>query len=128
MKRLTTLLATALVATAGILDTSTTAEAADCRSGYFCVWTHAHFDGMKIEHSGDDSWWEGDMFKQDSSWANHGVERPGRAGPREGVRGPQAPGPGDALSGPRPGGRLQRRRQRPGRLPHLVDGLLRPPG
>ncbi|MFF0560846.1 peptidase inhibitor family I36 protein [Streptomyces sp. NPDC020472] len=77
MKRLTTLLATVLISTAGVLATSAAAEAADCRSGYFCVWTDANFDGLKIEHSGDDSWWEGDMFKQDSSWANHGVSGPG---------------------------------------------------
>ncbi|OIV36359.1 hypothetical protein BIV57_16670 [Mangrovactinospora gilvigrisea] len=48
-----------------------------CRSGDFCVWTDANFQGMKIEHSGDDHWWEGDMFHQDSSWANHGISGPG---------------------------------------------------
>ncbi|MFD9633814.1 hypothetical protein [Streptomyces violascens] len=26
---------------------------------------------------GDDHWWEGDMFKHDSSWANHGISGPG---------------------------------------------------
>ncbi|MFD6974363.1 peptidase inhibitor family I36 protein [Streptomyces sp. NPDC059979] len=77
MKRLATLLTAAAISAGALLTTSAAAEAADCRSGYFCVWTHANFDGMKIEHSGDDRWWEGDMFKQDSSWANHGVSGPG---------------------------------------------------
>ncbi|MDI3405847.1 peptidase inhibitor family I36 protein [Streptomyces cavernicola] len=79
MKRFTTLLATAVLSAAGMLATSAAAEAADCRSGFFCVWTDTDFNGMKIEHSGDDHWWEGDMFKEDSSWANHGVSGPGVA-------------------------------------------------
>ncbi|MEU8953684.1 peptidase inhibitor family I36 protein [Streptomyces sp. NPDC048518] len=77
MKRLTVLLATAVLSTAAVLATAAASQAADCRRGYFCVWTHANFDGMKIEHSGDDRWWEGDMSNQDSSWANHGVSGPG---------------------------------------------------
>ncbi|MCD9145026.1 peptidase inhibitor family I36 protein [Streptomyces albireticuli] len=77
MKRFTAALAATLISTGALLATSATVEAADCRSGYFCVWTNANFDGMKIEHSGDDHWWEGDMFKHDSSWANHGVSGPG---------------------------------------------------
>ncbi|MFF7726963.1 peptidase inhibitor family I36 protein [Streptomyces sp. NPDC008001] len=77
MKRLTALLAAALIATGAGLATSGSAQAASCRSGFFCVWTDANFQGMKIEHSGDDHWWEGDMFKHDSSWANHGVSGPG---------------------------------------------------
>ncbi|MEV5380973.1 MULTISPECIES: peptidase inhibitor family I36 protein [Streptomyces] len=77
MKRLTALLAAALISTGAVLTTSADAQAAQCRSGYFCVWTHANFDGMKIEHSGDDHWWEGNMNNQDSSWANHGVSGPG---------------------------------------------------
>ncbi|MCF3106673.1 peptidase inhibitor family I36 protein [Streptomyces roseoverticillatus] len=77
MKRLTALLAAALISTGAVLATSAEAQAAQCRSGYFCVWTHANFDGMKIEHSGDDHWWEGNMNNQDSSWANHGVSGPG---------------------------------------------------
>ncbi|MFJ8014935.1 peptidase inhibitor family I36 protein [Streptomyces sp. NPDC096339] len=79
MKRFTTLLATVVVSVSAILATSAAAEAADCRSGYFCVWTDANFDGLKIEHSGDDRWWEGDMSDLDSSWANHGVSGPGVA-------------------------------------------------
>lgn len=77
MKRITALLAAALISTGAVLATSATAHAAPCRSGYFCVWTNANFDGMKIEHSGDDRWWEGNMNNQDSSWANHGVSGPG---------------------------------------------------
>ncbi|MFC8917627.1 peptidase inhibitor family I36 protein [Streptomyces sp. NPDC057116] len=77
MKRLITLLAATALALGATVGTSATAQAASCRSGYFCVWTHADFDGMKIEHSGDDRWWEGDMVDQDSSWANHGVSGPG---------------------------------------------------
>ncbi|WP_030295879.1 peptidase inhibitor family I36 protein [Streptomyces katrae] len=77
MKRLTVLLATAVLSTAALLATAAASQAADCRRGYFCVWTHANFDGMKIEHSGDDHWWEGNMNNQDSSWANHGVSGPG---------------------------------------------------
>lgn len=77
MKRFTTLLAASVISTSAILATAAASEAADCRSGYFCVWTHANFDGMKIEHSGDDRWWEGNMSNQDSSWANHGVSGPG---------------------------------------------------
>ncbi|WLQ37600.1 peptidase inhibitor family I36 protein [Streptomyces castrisilvae] len=77
MKRLLTLLAALVVSVTGLLATSASAEAASCRSGYFCVWTDANFNGMKIEHSGDDHWWEGDMSNQDSSWANHGVSGPG---------------------------------------------------
>lgn len=77
MKRLTTALAAALLSAGTVLGGSATAEAADCRSGYFCVWTDANFDGLKIEHSGDDHWWEGDMSNYDSSWANHGISGPG---------------------------------------------------
>ncbi|WP_312846049.1 peptidase inhibitor family I36 protein [Streptomyces sp. WAC05374] len=77
MKRLITLLATTALALGATVSTSATAQAASCRSGYFCVWTHAGFDGMKIEHGGDGRWWEGDMVDQDSSWANHGVSGPG---------------------------------------------------
>lgn len=77
MKRLTVLLATAVISTAAVLANAAASQAADCRRGYFCVWTNANFDGMKIEHSGDDRWWEGDMSNQDSSWANHGVSGPG---------------------------------------------------
>lgn len=77
MNRFATLLAAGLLSAGAVLATSATAGAADCRSGYFCVWTDANFDGMKIEHSGDDRWWEGDMSDQDSSWANHGVSGPG---------------------------------------------------
>jgi hypothetical protein len=78
MKRFTALLAATLISVGGVLVTSSTAQAsAPCRSGYFCVWTDANFSGMKIEHSGDDHWWEGDMFKHDSSWANHGISGPG---------------------------------------------------
>ncbi|MGG7570366.1 peptidase inhibitor family I36 protein [Streptomyces sirii] len=77
MKRLTALFTAALISTGTVLATSANAEAAPCRRGYFCVWTHANFDGMKIEHSGDDHWWEGNMNNQDSSWANHGVSGPG---------------------------------------------------
>ncbi|GAA2271844.1 hypothetical protein GCM10010145_53950 [Streptomyces ruber] len=77
MNRFTTLIAAGLLSAGALLATSATAESADCRSGYFCVWTDANFDGMKIEHSGDDRWWEGDMSNEDSSWANHGVSGPG---------------------------------------------------
>ncbi|WP_412074698.1 peptidase inhibitor family I36 protein [Streptomyces xanthophaeus] len=77
MKRFTTLLAATVISTGAILASSATSEAADCRRGYFCVWTEANFDGMKIEHSGDDRWWEGNMSNQDSSWVNHGVSGPG---------------------------------------------------
>ena len=76
MRRFTALLAATLISTGTVLATSTTAQAAPCRSGYFCVWTDANFEGMKIEHGGDDHWWEGDMFKHDSSWANHGISGP----------------------------------------------------
>ncbi|WP_058043779.1 peptidase inhibitor family I36 protein [Streptomyces roseifaciens] len=77
MKRLTALLAAALISTGAVTATASSASAAECRRGYFCVWTHANFDGMKIDHSGDDRWWEGNMSNQDSSWANHGVSGPG---------------------------------------------------
>lgn len=77
MNRLTALLAAALISAGAVVATSAAAEAAPCRSGYFCVWTDANFDGLKIEHSGDDRWWEGDMYHYDSSWANHGVSGPG---------------------------------------------------
>ncbi|MBY8840401.1 peptidase inhibitor family I36 protein [Streptomyces sp. SP2-10] len=78
MKRLTTLLTATLITAGAVFTTSSaTAQAAECRSGYFCVWTDVNFDGLKIEHSGDDHWWEGDMFKHDSSWANHGLSGPG---------------------------------------------------
>ncbi|MET7617950.1 peptidase inhibitor family I36 protein [Streptomyces sp. NPDC005408] len=73
MNRFTTLLAATLISAGAVLATSAAAQAAPCRSGYFCVWTDANFEGMKIEHSGDDHWWEGDMFRHDSSWANHGI-------------------------------------------------------
>ncbi|WP_405000562.1 peptidase inhibitor family I36 protein [Kitasatospora cathayae] len=53
------------------------ASAVPCGSGNFCVWTDANFTGLKIEHSGDDHWWEDDMFKHDSSWANRGISGPG---------------------------------------------------
>ncbi|MEV5277388.1 peptidase inhibitor family I36 protein [Streptomyces sp. NPDC051994] len=78
MKRIAVLLAATLLSTGAVLATSSAAQAsAPCRSGFFCVWTDANFSGMKIEHSGDDHWWEGDMFKHDSSWANHGISGPG---------------------------------------------------
>ncbi|MGW2814454.1 peptidase inhibitor family I36 protein [Streptomyces sp. NPDC001415] len=77
MKRFATLLAATLISAGAVFATSSAAQAAPCRSGFFCVWTDANFQGMKIEHSGDDHWWEGDMFKHDSSWANHGVSGPG---------------------------------------------------
>ncbi|MFI6470700.1 peptidase inhibitor family I36 protein [Streptomyces sp. NPDC050516] len=79
MKRIAALLAATLISVGGVLVTSSTAAqaSAPCRSGFFCVWTDANFQGMKIEHSGDDHWWEGDMFKHDSSWANHGISGPG---------------------------------------------------
>ncbi|MEH6373421.1 peptidase inhibitor family I36 protein [Streptomyces sp. KLMMK] len=77
MKRLTALLAAALISAGAVTATASSASAAECRRGYFCVWTHANFDGMKIDHSGDDRWWEGNMSNQDSSWANHGVSGPG---------------------------------------------------
>ncbi|MEU1818899.1 peptidase inhibitor family I36 protein [Streptomyces roseifaciens] len=77
MKRLTALFAAALISVGAVTATASSASAAECRRGYFCVWTHANFDGMKIDHSGDDRWWEGNMSNQDSSWANHGVSGPG---------------------------------------------------
>ncbi|MBC2876502.1 MULTISPECIES: peptidase inhibitor family I36 protein [Streptomyces] len=78
MKRLSALLAAVLISAGAALTTSADAQAAvSCRRGYFCVWTDANFTGMKIEHSGDDRWWEGDMNNHDSSWANHGVSGPG---------------------------------------------------
>ncbi|BBC35367.1 hypothetical protein SGFS_066610 [Streptomyces graminofaciens] len=77
MKRLIALLGAGLLTAGAVLVTSVNAQAAECRSGYFCVWTHANFDGMKIDHSGDDRWWEGNMSNQDSSWANHGTSGPG---------------------------------------------------
>ncbi|WP_327327947.1 peptidase inhibitor family I36 protein [Streptomyces sp. NBC_01210] len=76
MKRFTVVLAATLMSAGAVLGTSATAQAAPCRSGYFCVWTDANFEGLKIEHGGDDHWWEGDMFKHDSSWANHGISGP----------------------------------------------------
>lgn len=76
MKRLITLLTAATLSLGTAIATSTAAEAAPCRSGYFCVWTDANFEGMKIEHGGDDHWWEGDMSNEDSSWANHGISGP----------------------------------------------------
>ncbi|MFF4695266.1 peptidase inhibitor family I36 protein [Streptomyces chattanoogensis] len=76
MKRFTTLLTATLISAGAVLATSATAQAAPCRSGYFCVWTDANFGGMKIEHGGDDHWWEGDMSDHDSSWANHGISGP----------------------------------------------------
>jgi hypothetical protein len=76
MRRITALLAATLISAGTVLATSATAQAAPCRSGYFCVWTDANFEGMKIEHGGDDHWWEGDMFKEDSAWANHGISGP----------------------------------------------------
>ncbi|MEU8775394.1 peptidase inhibitor family I36 protein [Streptomyces sp. NPDC048606] len=77
MKRLTTALAAALFGAGTVLAGSAVAEAADCRSGYFCVWTDANFEGLKIEQSGDDHWWEGNISNYDSSWANHGTSGPG---------------------------------------------------
>ncbi|WP_424216527.1 peptidase inhibitor family I36 protein (plasmid) [Streptomyces sp. BI20] len=77
MKRVTSLLTAVVLSLGTILTGTTSAEAADCRSGAFCVWSDANFNGMKIEHLGDDHWWEGDMFKADSSWANHGISGPG---------------------------------------------------
>ncbi|MFG3227110.1 peptidase inhibitor family I36 protein [Kitasatospora sp. NPDC048194] len=78
MRRFTTLLTTAVLALGSAAGTAVPAAAsAPCGSGYFCVWTDANFQGLKIEHSGDDHWWEGDMFKHDSSWADHGISGPG---------------------------------------------------
>ncbi|MFI1766612.1 peptidase inhibitor family I36 protein [Streptomyces sp. NPDC020800] len=77
MQRLAALLAATALAAGTLFATSATAQAVPCGSGNFCVWTDANFTGLKIEHSGDDHWWEGDMFKHDSSWANHGISGPG---------------------------------------------------
>ncbi|MEU6281368.1 peptidase inhibitor family I36 protein [Streptomyces sp. NPDC047028] len=78
MKRLTVLLTATLLSLGSVLaGTASPALAVPCGTGNFCVWTDANFTGLKIEHSGDDHWWEGDMFKQDSSWANHGISGPG---------------------------------------------------
>nr|WP_256256982.1 peptidase inhibitor family I36 protein [Streptomyces sp. MUSC 14] len=76
-RRAASLLAASLLCAGAVLATSASAQAAECGSGNFCVWTDANFTGLKIEHSGDDHWWEGDMAWQDSSWANHGISGPG---------------------------------------------------
>ncbi|KUN09137.1 hypothetical protein AQI95_04595 [Streptomyces yokosukanensis] len=76
-KRLAALLAAAALSAGAVLATPASAHAVPCRSGNFCVWTDANFQGLKIEHSGDDHWWEGDMAGYDSSWANHGISGPG---------------------------------------------------
>ncbi|MFD4877792.1 peptidase inhibitor family I36 protein [Streptomyces sp. NPDC058420] len=77
VKGVTSLLATCLLAAGAVLTTSASAQAAACGSGNFCVWTDVNSTGLKIEHSNDDHWWEGDMAWHDSSWANHGISGPG---------------------------------------------------
>ncbi len=128
-KRLAALLVATALSAGAVLATSASAQAVPCGSGNFCVWTDANFQGLKIEHSGDDHWWEGDMAGHDSSWANHGISGPGVKDHVQVYFGPRAVGPCHHLSGPGRGGRLHRRRERPGRLAHLDHGLLnhRPP-
>ncbi|MFD8705070.1 peptidase inhibitor family I36 protein [Kitasatospora sp. NPDC059648] len=77
MRRFTILLTTTVLSFGAAIGTASPASAVPCGRGNFCVWTEANFTGLKIEHSGDDHWWEGDMFKHDSSWANHGISGPG---------------------------------------------------
>lgn len=77
MKRIVSVLSAGLLATAAVLATSASAQAAPCGSGNFCAWTDADYRGLKIEWSGDDGWWEGNIADQDSSWANHGISGPG---------------------------------------------------
>ncbi|MCL3998981.1 peptidase inhibitor family I36 protein [Streptomyces lavenduligriseus] len=77
MKRFITALSAGLLAVGAVLTTSVSAHAAACGSGHFCAWTDANFSGLKIEWTGDDGWWEGNIADQDSSWANHGISGPG---------------------------------------------------
>ena len=77
MNRFIAVLSAGLLATGAVLATSASAQAAACGRGNFCAWTDADFQGQKIEWTGDDGWWEGNMADQDSSWANHGISGPG---------------------------------------------------
>ncbi|NEB00491.1 peptidase inhibitor family I36 protein [Streptomyces sp. SID13726] len=77
MKRFIAVLTAGLLATGAVLATSASAQAAPCGRGNFCAWTDANYQGLKIEWSGDDGWWEGNIADQDSSWANHGISGPG---------------------------------------------------
>ena len=77
MKRFIAVLSAGLLAAGAVLATSASAQAAACGSGNFCAWTDANYQGQKIEWTGDDGWWEGNIADQDSSWANHGISGPG---------------------------------------------------
>ncbi|KOG47433.1 hypothetical protein ADK75_23340 [Streptomyces virginiae] len=80
--RLITSAATALlVLTAGLAAATPAgaAGAADCPVGEFCAWTELDYAGHRAGWAGDDSWWDGFIADQDSSWANHAVSGPGIA-------------------------------------------------
>ncbi|MGW1502615.1 peptidase inhibitor family I36 protein [Streptomyces mirabilis] len=76
-QRLALSAAAALLALTGGLALATPSGAADCPSGYFCVWENANFDGQRANWSGDDGWWESWIADTDSSWANHAISGPG---------------------------------------------------
>ncbi|MFD3946637.1 peptidase inhibitor family I36 protein [Streptomyces sp. NPDC058579] len=77
MKRILTTAAAALLALTGGLALAAPVQAADCRSGEFCVWQDSNFGGQRANWSGDDGWWESWIADTDSSWANHGISGPG---------------------------------------------------
>ncbi|MDG9720671.1 peptidase inhibitor family I36 protein [Streptomyces sp. DH24] len=69
--------AAALAVFAGVALPSTASADDSCPSGHFCVTTDAYYNGYKRAWSGDDSWWESDVFAKDSSWINAGITGPG---------------------------------------------------
>lgn len=77
MKRILTATVAALLAATTGLALASSAGAAECPSGNFCVWQEANFGGQRANWSGDDGWWESWISDTDSSWANHGISGPG---------------------------------------------------